>query len=138
MQSGLGGQQIIFTSPGAKDLHPYFAVRHDVDAVVWQPIGGTAWNHVTTFNALGYVQASKEDRKFTVSPPSLKFVAISDCKRHVFVYVQPPEGVKGNSAMEGVHTLSDRTDILGLRASDKGLVFILTSKMLTVLQVKLP
>ena len=93
---------------------------------------------MTTFNALGYVQASKEDRKFTVSPPSLKFVAISDCKRHVFVYVQPPEGLKGNSAMEGVHTLSDRTDILGLRASDKGLVFVLTSKMLTVLRVALP
>ena len=137
MQLGLGGRQIVFTSPGAKDLHPYVSIRHDVDAVVWQPIGGTAWTHVTTFNALGYIPASKEDRKFTIAPPSLKFVAVSDCKRHIFVYVQPPEGIMGNSSAEGVHTMTDRADILGLRASDKGLVFVLTAKSLTVLQVAL-
>ena len=133
----------MFTSPGAKGLHPYVSIRHDVDAVVWQPVvsgggGGTAWTHVTTFNALGYIQASKEDRKFTIAPPSLKFVAVSDCKRHVFVYVQPAEGIMGNSSVEGVHTMADRADILGLRASDKGLVFVLTAKSLTVLQVTLP
>ena len=147
LQLGLGGRQIVFTSPGAKDLQPYVSIRHDVDAVVWQPVGsrgggggggGTVWTHVTTFNALGYIQASKEDRKFTVAPPSLKFVAVSDCKRHVFVYAQPAEGIMGNSSAEGVHTMADRADILGLRASDSGLVFVLTAKSLTVLQVTLP
>ena len=92
---------------------------------------------MTTFNALGYIQASKEVRKFTVAPPSLKFVAVSDCKRHVFVYLQPSEGVKGNSSVEGVHTMADRSDILGLRASDKGLVFVLTPRNLTVLKLSL-
>jgi hypothetical protein len=145
LQFGLGGRQIVFTSPGAKDLQPYFSLRHDVDTVVWQPVGSggggsgsTAWTHVTTFNALGYIQASKEDRKFTVAPPSLKFVAVSDCKRHLFVYVQPAEGIMGNTSAEGVHTMADRADILGLRASDKGLVFVLTAKSLTVLKVSLP
>lgn len=100
-------------------------VRHDVDGLVWQPpvfdkLNFDAWKleHIGTFSALGYVQASKQQRKFTVCAPGrfcrtfsrklcgdsmtnyynelllsldLSFVAICDTIKHVYVYKQPHE-----------------------------------------------
>lgn len=142
VQASLSGRQLVFISQSLPSHAPHFALRHDVDAVVWlpPPVSITpphepSWMHVDSFNALGYVQASKENRKFTISPGNLKFVVVSDCDRHVFVYVQPSGGFKVNSAAEFVHTLSEKTDILGLAASSGGLVFILTSNSLIALKV---
>ena len=86
-----------------------------------------------TFNALGYVQASKRDRKFSICAPNLSFAVISDCNRHIFVYRQPAEGVKGNAAQQFVHTLatnSDQVNIFGLQASSDGVVFVLCEREL--------
>lgn len=44
---------------------------------------------MSTLPALGYVQASKSSRKFTVSAPDASFAAICDRSRHVYVYRQP-------------------------------------------------
>ena len=142
LQAVLSGRQLIFVSQAVSGHPPYFALRHDVDAVIWLPSSTSSespndhpWTHVNTFNALGYVQASKENRKFTTCPANLKFVAISDCTRHVFVYLQPPNGFRDNAALEFVHTLSEKSDILGLAASDDGLVFVLTSNTLIALKI---
>lgn len=119
---------------------PLFCLRHDVDAVVWQPkpvASEATWNHVGTFNALGYVQASKRDRKFTTCSANLDFAVISDCNRHVFVYMQPPQGLTSNSAVQYVHTLSTAPqcrEILGLQACNSGL-FVLREKELLFLVV---
>ena len=86
-----------------------------------------------TFNALGYVQASKRDRKFSTCAPNLSFAVMSDCNRHIFVYKQPSEGIKGNVAQQYVHTLatnSDRVNIFGLQASSDGVVFVLCEREL--------
>ncbi len=120
-----------------------------MDAIIWQPSAqsqppsSTAddpttikWVHGETFNALGYVQSAKEDKKFTTCPSNFAFTAISDCNRHVFVYRQPPEGVKGNEAAQYVHTVPSGAGILGLQASDTGLVFVLSEKEMLVLSVK--
>ena len=85
---------------------------------------------MNTFNALGYVQASKSDRKFTTAPPDLSYCIITDCTRHVFVYAQPEGGVKGNKATEFLYTLGNSSDILGVTASNNGLVFLLTPQTL--------
>lgn len=131
---------MLFTAPSTAGNPDVFCLRYDVDAVVWQPdpmaLGDPTWYHKDTLNALGYVQASKEDKKFTTCPPNRSFATISDCKRHVFVYKQPPEGIMGNDALQFVHTLSTNTDILGLQATDAGLVFVLTEKVVTVIVVK--
>ncbi|XP_064393897.1 nudC domain-containing protein 1-like [Halichondria panicea] len=139
-KASLSGRQLVFTAPSQPDHAHYFITRHDVDAIVWIPSSTTleepSWTHVNTFNALGYVQASKENRKFTTSPPNLKFAVITDCTRHIFVYIQPEEGVMGNKAREFVYTLSEKMDILGLTASNSGLVFVLTPR--TLFALKLP
>ena len=109
-----------------------------MDAVVWLPhvsvsSGDAPWCHVTTFNALGYVQASKRERKFTTCSPDLNYAVISDGTRHVFVYVQPRGGA--NTAVEYVYSALQPTRILGLVATDGGVVFVLTEDELVLLQI---
>ena len=113
-----------------------------MDAVLWQletpPNSDSAhiiWKHVGTFNALAYVQAARQDKKFTVCPPSMEFAALCDCSRHVFMYLQPEEGVQGNTATQYVTTLGSTEDILGLQATNAGLVFVLKESELHVITV---
>ena len=63
----------------------------------------------------------------------MKFAALCDCTRHVFIYLQPEEGVKGNAASQYVTTLQSTTDILGLQATNSGLVFVLKENELNVI-----
>jgi len=130
---------LVFTSPPSSEQPPLFGLRHDVDATVWSPAPDNQppWSHINTFNALGYVQASKTNRKFTAVPPNLSYALITDCNRHVFVYTQPTEGIKGNRAGEFVCSLSERLDILGLAATDSGCVYVLTEQTLFCFKIPL-
>lgn len=65
----------------------------------------------------------------------MKFAAVCDCNRHVFVYLQPGEGVKGNTAVQYVVTLQSAGDILGLQATDDNLIFVLKENELHVIVV---
>lgn len=141
----LAGRQFLFSSPSLPQTPPIFCLKHDIDALLWQPqpltsdISGTnlSWSHIGTFNALAYVQAARRDKKFTVCPPNLKFAALCDCNRHVFVYLQPEEGVKGNTATQYVVTVQSAGDILGLQATDNNLIFVLKENELHVIVVSL-
>ncbi len=93
------------------------------------------WNHTHTFNALGYVQASKRDRKFLTCDSKCTYAVLTDCNRHVFVYLQPVDGVKGHTATQYVHTLDSAEEILGVYANE-GVVFVLCENVL--FQLKLP
>ena len=110
-----------------------------MDAIVWLPhvsltSSHSRWAHVSTFNALGYVQASKRERKFSTASPNLRYAVISDCTGHVFVYLQPVER-EGNSAQEYVYSFPKQTNILGVIASDPGDVFVLTNNELNILRI---
>ena len=128
----------MFTAQGPPSSPDLFSLRHDVDAVVWQPSckPDPLLNHIGTFNALGYVQAAKRDRKFTTCSPDLRFAAISDCNKHIFVYTQPPDGQQGLSALQYVHTLTTSGEILGLQASNAGILFVLGDRKLVVLTIQ--
>ena len=141
-QTPLGGRQFLFTAPPSPQVPPFFSLKHDVDAVLWQPEAGhtasgptPTWKHVGTFNALAYIQSAKRDKKFTAVPLNFSFATICDCDHHVFVYCQPEEGVKGNTAAQYVTTLPSIQDILGLQATDSGLVFVLRDRELLVIVV---
>ncbi|VUZ54169.1 unnamed protein product [Hymenolepis diminuta] len=98
------GHQKLYTAltrfdPHSPDLCSHIlCTRYDVDGLLWAPeISSTSWSHVATIQAFGYVLASKQNRRFVVSPPidlsrspcTPRFVAVSDITRHIYVYWQP-------------------------------------------------
>jgi len=130
--------QWIFNASLDQNLPPAFCIRHDVDALLWQPKAhpnnDDNWTHIGTFNALGYVQAAKRDRKFSTCAPDLSFATLCDCTKRVYVYQQPKKGAK--HASQYVVTLtSPDNEILGLQASNRS-VFVLTKQTLQVVTVK--
>lgn len=56
LQVNLGSHQYLFTVDANPSEMPCLCLRHDVDALVWQPRPdqpGNMWEHIATFNALG-------------------------------------------------------------------------------------
>lgn len=80
LKINLGGHQWLFSVPVKADAVPVFCLRHDVDGCIWQlesPQENGHWpcTHIGTFQAFGYVQASKQQKKFcTCAPGTLNFV----------------------------------------------------------------
>ena len=94
LQTNLGSHQWLFNTQLDNNKPCALCLRHDVDGLLWQPLSKTTddespWQHIGTFNAFGYVQASKQQRKFTSCPPSMSYVALCDCVRHMYIYRQP-------------------------------------------------
>ncbi|KAF4798115.1 NudC domain-containing protein 1 [Turdus rufiventris] len=88
----LGSNQYLFSVVVNPKEMPCFCLRHDVDALLWQPHSDqpeNMWEHIATFNALGYVQASKQDKKFMACAPDYSYAALCECLRRVFIYRQP-------------------------------------------------
>lgn len=80
---------------------PALALRTDVDVCVWQPPATMAttiatntaataadWRprHEGTLNAIGYVQASKTQKKYMQCSPDLRTTVICEPQRHCFIY----------------------------------------------------
>ncbi|XP_069477613.1 nudC domain-containing protein 1 isoform X3 [Ambystoma mexicanum] len=144
----LGSNQYLFSVVASPEEMPCFCLRHDVDALLWQPRaaqGDSMWEHIATFNALGYVQASKQDKKFFTCAPNYSYAALCECLRRVFIYRQPTpvatvlynrkEGRQvGQVAKQQVISLETNEPILGFQASNERL-FVLTSKNLFVVKV---
>lgn len=71
---------------------PAIALRHDVDACVWQPYGllinSDKWpmKHQGTLMAFGYVQSSKQNRKFVTCPPNFSYSVVCEATKHLFIY----------------------------------------------------
>ncbi|KAK7866402.1 hypothetical protein R5R35_009825 [Gryllus longicercus] len=150
-QASLGGHQALFLTCMNGSESPALCLRHDVDGCVWQPqpqnLDTSEWPivHVGTFHAFGYVQASKQQRKFTVCAPDLSYVAICDANRHVYVYRQPTneQGALRNrrtgqkvshTAQQQLVALSDNAEIMGAHASNHTL-FVLTTNYILALNV---
>ncbi|XP_054873673.1 nudC domain-containing protein 1 [Amphiprion ocellaris] len=144
----LGSHQYLFTVDVDPSEMPCLCLRHDVDALVWQPRPeqpGNMWEHVATFNALGYVQASKRDKKFATCAPNFSYASLCECLRRAFIYRQPSpvetvlfnrkQGRQvGQVAKQQVASLDSDKPILGFRATNERL-YILSSSNLFVLKV---
>ncbi|XP_013880254.1 nudC domain-containing protein 1 isoform X2 [Austrofundulus limnaeus] len=144
----LGSHQYLFTVQVDPSEMPCLCLRHDVDALLWQPRPDRPedlWEHVATFNALGYVQASKRDKKFATCAPNFSYAALCECLRRTFIYCQPSPvdtvlvnrkqaRQVGQVAKQQVASLDSDKSILGFRASNERL-FVLTSTHLFVLKV---
>ncbi|KAI4818171.1 hypothetical protein KUCAC02_011530 [Chaenocephalus aceratus] len=120
----LGSHQYLFTVDVNPSEMPCLCLRHDVDALLWQPRPqqpGNMWEHIATFNALGYVQASKRDKK----QPSPVETVLFNRKQGRQV---------GQVAKQQVASLDSDKPILGFRATNERL-YILTSSNLFILKV---
>uniref|UniRef100_A0A8D0E7C2 NudC domain-containing protein 1 n=1 Tax=Salvator merianae TaxID=96440 RepID=A0A8D0E7C2_SALMN len=143
----LGSNQYLFSAVVDPKEMPCFCLRHDVDALLWQPHPDQEdkWEHISTFNALGYVQASKQDKKFMACAPDQSYAALCECLRRVFIYRQPTalstvlynrkEGRQvGQLAKQLVATLETHDPVLGFQATNERL-FVLTAKVLFIIKV---
>ncbi|XP_068937168.1 nudC domain-containing protein 1 isoform X2 [Petaurus breviceps papuanus] len=144
----LGSNQYLFSALVDPKEMPCFCLRHDVDALLWQPHSSQQdemWEHIATFNALGYVQASKRDKKFFACAPNYSYAALCECLRRVFIYRQPTamstvlynrkEGRQvGQVAKQQVASLETNDPILGFQATNERL-FVLTTKNLFLIKV---
>jgi len=144
--SSLEGRQHLFTLPSLCSSNPQLCTRYDVDGLIWK-IDGEGANHVATFPALGYVQASKTSRKFIAAPASARYSVICDSSRHVYLYRQPEAlaaemGLRNRKSGEKVEkvakqqviTLESSGEILGLVAGENS-VFVLTGTTIWTLAV---
>uniref|UniRef100_A0A8B9HFA3 NudC domain containing 1 n=1 Tax=Astyanax mexicanus TaxID=7994 RepID=A0A8B9HFA3_ASTMX len=144
----LGSHQYLFTVETNPSEMPAFCLRHDVDALLWQPRPeqpDSLWEHTATFNALGYVQASKRDKKFATCAPNFSYAALAECLKRVFIYRQPSpvdtvlfnrkQGRQvGQVAKQQVANLESNHPVLGFRATNERL-FALTCNNLFILKV---
>ncbi|XP_072322971.1 nudC domain-containing protein 1 [Scyliorhinus torazame] len=143
----LSSHQYLFTAVVDPAEMPCLCLRHDVDALLWQPHTQqeNMWEHIGTFNALGYVQASKRERKFSTCAPNYSYAALCECFRRVFIYRQPSPVQTvlynrkearhvGQVAKQQVASLETNDPVLGLQATNERL-FVLTTKNLFIIKV---
>ncbi|CAF0823618.1 unnamed protein product [Adineta steineri] len=142
--------QILFT----KLDPPLLCIRHDVDGLIWQINSITSneqapWNHEATLNAFGYVQASKQNRKFLSTPSDYSYALISDISTHLYLYKQqaPASNLAGSSlrnrktgklvesiAKQHMISLENHDEILGIITTNER-AYILTDNQLFVISI---
>lgn len=146
----MGSSPLLFNTTLRAGFPPAFATRQGVDASVWlqmyQPSRPDEWNvrHEGQLHAFGYVQASKEQRKYTVCCPDMEYVAICESYRHVLVYRARHDNAEGLRKRNGppvvvgkqsLVTLDETVgDIIGVSTAPN-LITILTEFSLLHLQV---
>ncbi|XP_053204552.1 nudC domain-containing protein 1-like [Panonychus citri] len=146
-QSYLTGHQWLFSRKLDNRLLPCFSLRHDVDACIWQPkVKGSRFHieHIATFSALGYVQASKESKRFFNCSLDFDYSFIVDSNNHVYIYKQPApsdgvvnrkKGVRPKIAKQKVINLGrELIQVLGSVAF-KDLLLILSPKKLISIKI---
>ncbi|XP_041974398.1 nudC domain-containing protein 1 [Aricia agestis] len=131
---------------------PALCLRHDVDACIWQPyaqlINTETWpvKHIGTLLAFGYVQSSKQNRKFTACSPNFSYSVVCEASRHIFIYrhsgnrdCQLRRRTGGQMqqvkvGMQHVVNIDSYGEVLGVEATNEYL-FILTENTLLVIGI---
>ncbi|TDG41139.1 hypothetical protein AWZ03_012437 [Drosophila navojoa] len=146
----LGYSPPLFTTTLRAGYPAAFATREGVDAALWlqsyQPVNPSDWKvrHEGNLHAFGYVQASKQQRKFTDCCPDLEFAVIAEAQRHVYIYKPHNESAGGLRNRYGPQVMigkqhlvtldEDMGEILGM-ATATNLITLLTAKAVLFLQV---
>lgn len=168
LKVNISNHQWLFSNPAAHTNIPCICLRHDVDGLVFQlsnlrdNVQGDwnngedaednkedelpfSWQHTGTLHAFGYLQASKQQKKFTACSPDFTFVAIAENQRHVFIYRQPvaistslrnrkTNEMVSRVAKQHLVTLECNHTVEGLIATTNRL-YILTTQSLYCVQV---
>ncbi|KAL5277749.1 NUDCD1 family protein [Megaselia abdita] len=148
----LGNTPVLFSTILRPGFPAALVTRQDVDASVWlQNITHTPdapsidWSlrHEGNLHAFGYVQASKQQKKFMDCSPDLSYSVICESHRHVFLYkakYETADGLRNRSGpqvtvgKQHLVTLEDCGEVLGLRTAEDFAV-LLTEKCILYLQI---
>nr|CAH7713262.1 unnamed protein product [Callosobruchus chinensis] len=145
----LGSHQVLVTCTLDHTLPAAIGIRHDVDVCIWQPKradGNFEISHEGTLLAFGYVQASKQNRKFIACPPDLSYSVICESTRHLFIYRQDRSitdtELRNRSTGRRVHSVAEQQvlnipadeEILGVHATNN-VLFLLLEKSIVALKM---
>ncbi|VEN59571.1 unnamed protein product [Callosobruchus maculatus] len=145
----LGSHQVLVTCTLDPNLPAAIGIRHDVDVCIWQPNsveGNFEITHEGTLLAFGYVQASKQNRKFIACPPDLSYTVICESTRHLFIYRQnrsvTDTELRNRSTGRRVHSVAEQQvvnipvdeEILGIHATNN-VLFLLLEKSIVALKM---
>jgi hypothetical protein len=122
----------------ATDAMPSVCLQMDVDGLVFTftEQGPTVQiEHVATFDAFGFVQASKRDARFIRHDPVFNFASIIESNRNAYIYYHHQD-----KRLEEVQTLVDLTkgqnvDIIGVQLVLENTLMILTESNLIVMNL---
>jgi hypothetical protein len=121
---------------------PSVCLKHDVDGLVYtihhvpgsepsmssvQQVGGVMkFEHVSSFDALAFVQASKREKRFVMHDPQGRFAVIVESSRNVYIYWHT-KGTKLPQERQTVVDVSRRqqVDIIGCQLISDGVLVIL-------------
>ncbi|GMF12382.1 unnamed protein product [Phytophthora lilii] len=116
---------------GSSDFKSTLLFRNDVHGLVFDlnvALARLALRHATTLPAFGFVQASKQEKKFMSFHPSGSFACIGELERRVFVYQGSSceEDLKTHTRKQHVVELGDQ-QLLGLQIVNDDTILVLTS-----------
>lgn len=128
---------------------PAIVIRSDVDALIWVPKVSIAnpadWTlqHEATLNAFGYVQASKQQKKYMQCSPNADYAIICEPHRHVFLYkmsnssaigLKKRSGGKVSIGQQKLFSMEEQDEIVGMVVEDE-ITILLSEKYVFVLQI---
>jgi len=137
LETPVAGHQWLFSRIFTPQEPTSFCIRHDVDGVLWKPVQSdttskVSWKHVSTFNALGFIQASKKNHKYTICGADYEFVAIVDCASNIYIYLT--NNLSSKDGSQFVIELPTEDEVLGVQAS-KTTLFLLTKNSMFAVKV---
>lgn len=148
---------ILFALPLRAGQPPAFAVRSDVDVCVWLPIirppidqsadrrTNVQLRHEGTLNAFGYIQASKQQKKYIQCAPDFSYSIVCEPHRHIFIYkgaYESASGLKNRNSGEKICigqqklvTMDEADEVVGLICENE-VIILLTPHQILCLQIK--
>lgn len=124
-QSARVHQQPQASSPA----QPTFLFQHDVHGLVFEAEPAQlALTHRATLPAFGFVQASKQQKKFMTLHPSGAFACIGEFEKRIFVYhgaAKDESELASHTRKQNVVELGDH-QLLGMRITNDTTVLVLT------------
>ncbi|KAH7476224.1 hypothetical protein PRIC1_000236 [Phytophthora ramorum] len=124
---------------GSSDFKSTLLFRNDVHGLIYElnvELARLSLRHASTLPAFGFVQASKQDKKFMSFHPSGSFACIGELERRVFIYqcISSEEECKSHTRKQHVMELGDQ-QLLGLQIVDDDTILVLTSTQVYSLQL---
>lgn len=138
----------VTTQPGFPNA---VALKHDVDACIWTqksctPITDWTMHHEDTIDAFSYVQASKQQKKFTSCAPDASYVVICEPERHVFIYKKAYEGAANlrnrngqqvNIGQQKLVALDNVGEVIGISVEKDVTMLLTATSYLVCLQLSI-